>query len=142
HGAIGSFAQIVVEPSIRRKILSKDIFSFRLSQPGHDRETLRADAVDDSKIQALRKVALFLRNLIGGDIENLGGGYAMQVGSGIERADEFRITRELRQDAKLDLRVISNHQLPSFGVPAETATVFNRMRHLLNVGIGTREAPG
>src|SRR5919205_239192 len=66
----------------------------------------------------------------------------MQIGARVERLDKPAIARKLRQYPQLNLRIVSNDQLPSFGMTTETTPVLNRMRHLLNVRISTRKSSG
>src|SRR6185369_3156189 len=63
----------------------------------------------------------------------------MKIRARVERVDESSITRKLREDAQLNLRIIRNDQPSSFGMTTETAPVLNRVRHLLNIRVGTRE---
>src|SRR4029450_4990699 len=64
----------------------------------------------------------------------------MQICSRIECINEAPVGREFSQDAQLDLRIIRDDQLAMSWIPRETATVFNCVWHLLNVGIGARES--
>ena len=66
----------------------------------------------------------------------------MKIGAGIERIDEALIAGKLRQNAQLDLRIVGDHQLSSCGMTAKAATVFRRVRHLLNVWVRTGESSG
>src|SRR6185295_19612424 len=63
----------------------------------------------------------------------------MKIGARIKSVDEPPVARKLSQNSQLDLRVIGNDQLASFRMTTETAPVFNRMRHLLNIRISTRK---
>ena len=64
----------------------------------------------------------------------------MQIGAGIESANESLVAGELGQNAQFDLRIISNHQFSAFGMAPKTATVFDGVRHLLNIRVSTSEA--
>src|SRR5437868_9304374 len=59
----------------------------------------------------------------------------MKIRAGVESLHETSIAGKLRQDPQLDLRIVSNDQLSSFRVTAETSPVFDRMRHLVNIRI-------
>src|SRR6185503_6012427 len=104
----------------------------------HQRKTLRADAVDDTEIESLRKIALLFRHLVERSVEDLRRRDTMKIRARVERVDESSITRKLREDAQLNLRIVRDDQLSSFGMTTETAPVLNRMRHLLNIRVGTR----
>jgi len=71
-------------------------------------QALRADTVDDAKIQTLGKVALFLADLVQRHIENFGRGHAMQICSGVESLDEALVSGELSQNAQLDLGIVGD----------------------------------
>jgi hypothetical protein len=49
------------------------------------------------------------------------------------------IAGKLSEYAQLDLRIVGNDQPSPFRITGETASILDRMRHLLNVRIGTRK---
>ena len=66
----------------------------------------------------------------------------MQIRAGIERINESLIARELGENTQFDLRVVGNHQSSLFRMAHETATIFDCVGHLLDVGVRAREASG
>jgi hypothetical protein len=95
--------QIGVELAVRGKILPQNILCFRHAQSGHNRETLRTDAIDHTKVQSFGEVSLVTRNLINANIENLRSGNPMKIGAGIESVSETAVAGKLRQDSQLNL---------------------------------------
>ena len=51
------------------------------------------------------------------------------------------LTRHYGEDAKLDLRIIRDHELSAFAGP-ETSAIWLFVRDLLKIRIGAREPPG
>ena len=52
------------------------------------------------------------------------------------------IAGKLGEDAQLDLRVISDDQLPAVGMAHKAAAILGRVRHLLNIWISAGKAAG
>src|SRR5690348_5670071 len=65
----------------------------------------------------------------------------MQVRAAVEGLDKTTIPRELREDPQLNLRIVSDHELPPGGITTEATPVLNRVGHLLNVWVRASEAP-
>src|SRR6266496_916442 len=66
----------------------------------------------------------------------------MKISTRIERIDESLIAGKFSKNTQLDLRIVSNDQLSSFGMPHEATTILEGVRDLLNIWIRAGEAAG
>src|SRR5438093_1113158 len=78
-------------------------------------EPRRAHAVEDAEVDDLRRAALIGADRAGIDSKNLGRGAHVDVLAFPERRDQRRVTREVRQHAALDLRVVGRDQAMAGG---------------------------
>ena len=102
-------------------------------------------AVDQAEVDGLGRTALVGADLVGGDAEYFGGGGAVDVLVGGERAQQSLITRQVRHDPQFDLRVIGRQQQMAGGRDeslADAPSLGTADRDVLQVGIGRTQAPG
>src|SRR6185503_10363201 len=88
------------------------------------------------------KIALLFRDRVERRVEDLRRRDAMQIRARIEGVNKTAIAGKLRENPQLDLRVVSDDQLPLLRMTAETPAILNRVRHLLNVWIRACKTPG
>src|ERR1700674_3018400 len=74
---------------------------------------MRALAVDRGKIDGLGPTSHCACDIGQGNVEDERRGLTMDITACLERFDEGRITREVCEKAKLDLRIISGQQQPT-----------------------------
>src|SRR6185369_5025503 len=139
-GAVRRLAQVRVELFVSSKVTPQDIFGVTHPEPGHHRKSLRANAVDDAKIQTLGKVALFFRHLLRRDAEHLRRRHLVQISARSECVNESFVAGKLSEDPQLDLRIISNYQAARCRMAHEATSILDRVRHLLNVWIRAGES--
>ena len=77
------------------------------------RQPERRDAVEDGVVRALGDRALQRGHLARRHLEHLARRPRVDVLAALERLDDGRLAREVREDAQLDLRVVGGHEPPA-----------------------------
>src|SRR5262245_9120094 len=114
-----------------------------MRNPQLSRERVRALAVDRREVDRLGSPTHLARDVTDVDAENDRGGLAVDVATRLERGDECRIAGKVRQQAKLDLRIVGDEELPSrlgHESAADVATEFAAYRNVLEVRVTRRQA--
>src|SRR5213075_1527081 len=98
-----------------------------------------------AEVDDLRVAPLLARHLVERRFEDFGSRMAMDVLGARERLEEARVAREVRHDAKLDLRVIRRHDLRARRRDeslADAASLGRAYGNVLEGRVEGGEAPG
>ena len=74
------------------------------------REAERLLPVDNAEVHRLRARAKLGRHFLDGDAEHAARRRGMEIGAAVESRDQVLVTRQVREQAKLDLRVVSREE--------------------------------
>ena len=101
---VGAHARIGLEITVNHILSLFETDSQALGQAE------RLLAIDDTEVHGLRATAQLRGDLFHGNAEHACGGVGMEVGARAERIYQVLVTRQMREQAKLDLRVVGRNE--------------------------------
>ena len=113
---VGAHARIGLEITINHILSLFETDSQALGQAE------RLLAIDDAEVYGLRATAQLRGDLFHGNAEHARGGVGMEVGARAERIYQVLVARQMREQAKLDLRVVGRNEHVALAQRHEAST--------------------
>src|SRR5690606_36970964 len=109
------------------------------------RQAPGAHAVHQAEVDGLGGPALFAIDLVGVQVEHLGGGGAVDVGAVGEGVQQLFVAGQMGHDPQFDLRVVGGQDAPALGRDegfADAPTGLGAHRNVLQTGVGRGQPAG